>query len=111
MTFGVPVVLYTIGCSDWEGTLGDHNFDCIPNEAPNVMARMSTNLDPLRYDLSGMGLGDDAVGNEVNINFCPHRLMSSVSRFDLHPHKNCREGKMYCLHRQAANMRLCYFFD
>ena len=48
--------------SDWEGTLGDLDFDGIDEAIPNALARLSLNLDPRNYDSSGMGPGPDVVG-------------------------------------------------
>ena len=48
--------------SDWEGTLGDLDFDGIDDAIPNSLARLSLNLDPRNYDSSGMGAGSDVVG-------------------------------------------------
>ncbi len=53
--------------SNWEGELGGLDFDGLPSSIPNAIARLSTNLDPCKYDESGMGLGEDVVG-ECNAN-------------------------------------------
>lgn len=52
---GVPVR------SDWLGEMGNHEagFDTPPSELPAMIARISTNLEPRTYDLSGMGPGKD----------------------------------------------------
>ena len=39
--------------SDWEGTLGDLDFNGIDEAIPNALARLSLNLDPPNYDSSG----------------------------------------------------------
>ncbi len=82
--FGSHVLLYTTGCwleidglngqwrggvplSDWEGELGGLDFDGLPSSIPNAIARLSANLDPRNYDVSGMGPGEDVVG-EFNAN-------------------------------------------
>ena len=48
--------------SDWEGTLGELDFEGVDEGIPNVLARLSLNLDPRNYDSSGMGAGSDVVG-------------------------------------------------
>ncbi len=53
--------------SNWEGELGGLDFDGLPSSIPNTIARLSTNLDPRNYDQSGMGPGEDVVG-ECNAN-------------------------------------------
>jgi hypothetical protein len=57
---GVPL-------SNWEGELGGLDFDGLPSSIPNKIARLSANLDPRNYDESGMGPGEDVVG-ERNAN-------------------------------------------
>ncbi|KAL7544914.1 hypothetical protein ACHAWF_009079 [Thalassiosira exigua] len=47
--------------SDWTGEMGKHDFEGIDEEVPNAIARLSANLDPRNYDLSGMGPGDDVL--------------------------------------------------
>jgi len=48
--------------SDWEGTLGELDFEGVDESIPNALARLSLNLDPRNYDSSGMGAGSDVVG-------------------------------------------------
>jgi hypothetical protein len=52
---GIPV-------SNWEGTLGQMDYDGLWEIIPNAISRLSINLDPHNYDLSGMGPGEDVVG-------------------------------------------------
>ena len=47
--------------SDWTGEMGMHDFEGVGTEIPNAIARLSTNLEPRSYDLSGMGPGEDAI--------------------------------------------------
>ena len=44
-----------IPTSDWEGELGDHDFEGLPEP----IARLTATLDRRTYDLSGMGPGGD----------------------------------------------------
>ena len=48
--------------SNWDGDLGQMDFDGLDESIPNSIARLSTNLDPRNYDLSNMGPGEDVVG-------------------------------------------------
>jgi hypothetical protein len=48
--------------SNWEGEMGGLDFDGLRSFIPNAIARLSTNLDPHNYDQSGMGPGEDVVG-------------------------------------------------
>ncbi len=88
--------------SDWTGPLGDLDFEGIREEVLNAIARLSTNLDPRNYDLSGVGPGEDITGDE-NVPYKHSRqvLRSSVSyltltqfrsrlieHFDLSIHRN-----------------------
>lgn len=43
----------------WLGDLGRHDFEGLPDNIPNAIARISTNLEPRNYDVSGMGVGED----------------------------------------------------
>jgi len=47
------------GSSDWEGELGDCDFEGINVGVPWSLARLSQHLDPRTLDLSGMGPGID----------------------------------------------------
>ena len=55
-TDGVPT-------STWTGAAGELNFDGIqqhiPEDLPNAVSRLATNLEPRNYDVSGMGRGAD----------------------------------------------------
>jgi hypothetical protein len=53
--------------SDWERELGGLDFAGLPSSIPDTIARLSANLDPRNYDVSGMGPGEDVVG-ECNAN-------------------------------------------
>ena len=55
---GVPI-------SDWSGALGDLDYDGIPEDIPNAIARLSRNLDPRNYDSSGMGHGNDIISDRI----------------------------------------------
>ena len=48
--------------SDWDGELGQMDFDGLCESIPNLIARLSTNLDPRNYNLSNMGPGEVIVG-------------------------------------------------
>ena len=48
--------------SNWDGELGQMDFDGLRESILNSIARLSTNLDPRNYDLSNMGPGEDVVG-------------------------------------------------
>ena len=52
---GVPV-------SDWEGPIGGMDLEGIDAVVANRIARLSKNLNPRNYDSSGMGPGNDVVG-------------------------------------------------
>jgi hypothetical protein len=52
---GVPV-------SDWEGPMGDTDVEGLDNGVAHTIARLSKNLNPRIYDSSGMGPGNDLVG-------------------------------------------------
>jgi hypothetical protein len=49
----------SISGSDWEGELGDCDFEGINVRVPWLLARLSQRLDPRTLDLSGMGPGID----------------------------------------------------
>jgi hypothetical protein len=53
--------------SNWEGEMGSLDFDGLSSSIPNAISRLSTNLDPRNYNQSGMGPGEDVVG-ECNDN-------------------------------------------
>ena len=42
--------------------MGQSDFDGVRDKIPNSIARLSTNLDPRNYDLSGIGPGVDDIG-------------------------------------------------
>jgi len=48
-----------LGSSDWEGELGDCDFEGINVSVPWLLAHLSQRLDPRTLDLSGMGPGID----------------------------------------------------
>ena len=48
--------------SNWDGDLGWMDFDELGETIPNLIARLSTNLDPRNYNLSNMGPGQNIVG-------------------------------------------------
>jgi hypothetical protein len=58
---GIPV-------SNWEGPLGKMDYDGLQESIPNAISRLSINLDPNNYDLSGMGPDEDVVGELHNWN-------------------------------------------
>jgi hypothetical protein len=49
--------------SDWEGDLGDCDFEGINVSVPWLIARLSQRLEPRTLDLSGMGQGIDVVSS------------------------------------------------
>jgi hypothetical protein len=51
--------------SNWDGELGQMDFNGLGESIPNSIAQLRTNLDPRNYDLSNMGPGEDVVG-EMN---------------------------------------------
>jgi hypothetical protein len=58
---GVPM-------SDWEGPMGDMDFEGLNDGVAHTIARLRKNRNPRNYDSSGMGPGNDLVG-EVS-DFC-----------------------------------------
>jgi hypothetical protein len=52
---GVPV-------SDWEGPMGDTDVEGLDDGVAHTIARLSKNLNPRKYDSSGMGPRNDLVG-------------------------------------------------
>ena len=48
--------------SDWEGPIGGMDLEGIDAGVANMIARLSKNLNPRNYDSSGMGPGNDLVG-------------------------------------------------
>ena len=54
--------VHVIVGSDWDGPMGRSDFEGVREDIPYSIARLSTNLDPRNYDLSGMGPGVDVVG-------------------------------------------------
>ncbi len=46
--------------SNWDGELGQMDFDGLYESIPNSISRLSTNLDSRNYDLSNMGPGEDS---------------------------------------------------
>ncbi len=47
--------------SEWEGDFGCLDYEGVPVEVPNALARLSANLDPCNFDLSGLGPGSDVM--------------------------------------------------
>jgi len=52
---GVPM-------SDWEGPMGDMDFEGLDDGVAHTIARLSKNHNPRNYDSTGMGPGNDLVG-------------------------------------------------
>jgi len=53
--------------SEWEGDLGCLDFEDVPVEVPNALARLSANLDPRYFDSSGVGPGSDVMAENRSI--------------------------------------------
>jgi hypothetical protein len=47
--------------SEWEGGLGDIATEEIPESVRTLLSSGSSNIDFSRYDMSGMGYGDDVL--------------------------------------------------
>jgi hypothetical protein len=60
---GVPV-------SDWDGELGELEFEGVNKDIPNAIARLSMKLDPWNYDSSGIGPGSDVRQEMSALNEC-----------------------------------------
>ena len=58
---GVPM-------SDWEGPMGDMDFEGLNDGVAHTIVRLSKNLNPRNYDSSGIGPGNDLVGEVYD--FC-----------------------------------------
>jgi len=58
---GVPM-------SDWEGPMGDMDFEGLDDGVAHTIVRLSKNLNPCKYYRSGMGPGNNLVGEEYG--FC-----------------------------------------
>jgi len=58
---GVPM-------SDWEGPMGDMDFEGLNDGVAHTIARLSKNLNPRNYDSPGLGPGNDLVGEAYD--FC-----------------------------------------
>ncbi len=54
---GVPTVV-----SDWEGELACFDWEGVQVEIPNALARLSANQNAPNYNSSGIGPGDDVIG-------------------------------------------------
>jgi hypothetical protein len=52
----------TVPLSDWEGEMAGLDFDGQQTSILNAIARLSTNLDPHNYNLSGIGPGEEVIG-------------------------------------------------
>jgi hypothetical protein len=74
-----------VWASDCTGPLGELEFEGIRDEVLNAIAKLSMNLDPRKYDLSGMGTGEDVTGGEETVPYkrSRHVLRSSVSNLTL----------------------------
>ena len=53
--------------SNWDGEMGCLDFDGVSKDVPNVLARLSENLDSRNYDSSGLGPGLDVIGETRTI--------------------------------------------
>ncbi len=47
--------------SNWEGLLGQMDYDRLWESIPNVISQLSINLDPRNYDLSGINRRSSAI--------------------------------------------------
>ena len=47
--------------SNWDGEMGSLDYDGVQVDIPNALARLSSNHDPRKYDLSELGPGLDVV--------------------------------------------------
>ncbi len=47
---------------DYEGPMGDMDFEGLDDGVAHTIARLSKNRNPCKYDSSGMGPGNDLVG-------------------------------------------------
>jgi len=56
----------TVG-SEWEGGQGCLDFEGVPVEVPNALARLSANLDPRNFDSLGVGPGSDVMAENCSI--------------------------------------------
>ena len=53
--------------SEWEADLGCLVFEGVPVEVPNMLARLSANLNPKNYDLSGVGPSNDVLAENCSL--------------------------------------------
>jgi hypothetical protein len=53
--------------SEWEGDLGCLDYEGVPVEVPNALTRLSANLDPRNFDLSGVGPGSDVMAENRSL--------------------------------------------
>jgi hypothetical protein len=53
--------------SEWEGDLGCLDFEGVPVEVPNALARLSANLDPRNFDSSDIGPGSGVMDENRSI--------------------------------------------
>jgi hypothetical protein len=51
-----------IPMSDWEGLMGDMDFEGLDDGVAHTIARLSKNLNPCKYDSLGLGPTNDLVG-------------------------------------------------
>ena len=61
--------------SEWEGDLGCLDYEGVPVEVPNALARLSANQDLRNFDLSGVGPGSDVMAENRSM------LRSEVAEF------------------------------
>ncbi len=53
--------------SDWEGELACLDWEGVGADIPNAMARLSVNQNARNYDSSGVGPGDDVIGESRSL--------------------------------------------
>ncbi len=69
--------------SEWEGDLGCLDYEGVPVEVPNALARLSANLDPRNFDSSDLGPGSDVMAeNHALLRSKVAELSDSASRID-----------------------------
>jgi hypothetical protein len=69
--------------SEWEGDLGCLDYEGVPVEVPNALARLSANLDPRNFDSSGVGPESDVMAvNHSLLRSEVATVSDSASRID-----------------------------
>jgi hypothetical protein len=53
--------VHTVG-SDWDGKMAGFDWEGVRADIPTALASLSVNLDARNYDSSGLGPGDDVIG-------------------------------------------------